>query len=411
MKILIVTYDWPPRNSIGTHRPYSWAKYWSIQGVEVTILTSKKQKFDEPLNLDLINLNEVKVFEIEYGNNYIYNSNFFRILKIFKGFISKYLSFTYDPRVGWFKILENNLQNYAFDYDVVVSTYPPVASHLIAHKIKMLNPKILWVADYRDMWSISHLSKSSSSIKRKELDTVAKNADLITTVSNELAIELSNFLKRETNVITNGFDITELQLSNILDKNKNKNDVIKIVYTGMIYPGRRDPTSLISAIVNIEKKYGIKNKFELNFYGTSSDTIKSFINIDNKHFIKQCGFVSRDLAIKIQKEADFVLLLESEKDDAKGVLTGKLFEYIFSGTPIISIGSTEISAIWKVINSTKTGKCYVNDLNKLENDLLFYLENKKINWFQPNKNEILNYTRKKQAEILLALISNKSKII
>ena len=104
------------------------------------------------------------------------------------------------------------------------------------------------------------------------------------------------------------------------------------------------------------------------------------------------------------------MLLESDREDARGILTGKLFEYIFSGTPIISIGSSENSAIWKLINNTKTGKCYLRDANNLENDLLFYLKNKKIEWFQPQKFEILKFTRKNQAEILFNLINNEYKI-
>ena len=355
-------------------------------------------------------INDVNIIEIDYGKLNIHNPKFLKILKLLKSYITKYFSFKYDPRNGWFNALEKNLNIYAFEYDVIISTYPTASSHLIAHKIKMINSKIYWVADYRDMWSISHLSKPSKKLKRKELSTVGLHADLITTISNELTIQLSNFLKRGVHEITNGFDMTELELSNIIKNTKIKNDKIKIVYTGMIYPGRRDPSLIISAILNLEKKNGLYNRFELNFYGSSSDTIKNYINDDNKHFINQCGYVTRDLAITIQNRADFVLLLESDREDARGILTGKLFEYIFSGTPIISIGSSENSAIWKLINNTKTGKCYLRDANNLENDLLFYLKNKKIEWFQPQKFEILKFTRKNQAEILFNLINNEYKI-
>lgn len=44
LNVVIVTYSWPPRNSISTHRPYSWAKYWSKIGAKVTVLTAKKTK-------------------------------------------------------------------------------------------------------------------------------------------------------------------------------------------------------------------------------------------------------------------------------------------------------------------------------------------------------------------------------
>ena len=43
LKIVIISYSWPPRNAISVHRPYSWARYWSEQGNDVTVLTAKKQ--------------------------------------------------------------------------------------------------------------------------------------------------------------------------------------------------------------------------------------------------------------------------------------------------------------------------------------------------------------------------------
>ena len=49
MNVVIITYDWPPRNAVSVHRPYSWAKYLAELGVDVTILTAAKRSFDEPL--------------------------------------------------------------------------------------------------------------------------------------------------------------------------------------------------------------------------------------------------------------------------------------------------------------------------------------------------------------------------
>ncbi len=66
LKILVITYDWPPRNSIGTHRPYSWAKYWSKLGAEVTVLTSQKKSFDAPLDLTLNELPKVNIIQVDY---------------------------------------------------------------------------------------------------------------------------------------------------------------------------------------------------------------------------------------------------------------------------------------------------------------------------------------------------------
>ena len=66
-RIVIVTYDWPPRNAISIHRPYAWARYWSEAGAQVTVLTAIKQPFDEPLDLHMPQLQEVEVIEVPYG--------------------------------------------------------------------------------------------------------------------------------------------------------------------------------------------------------------------------------------------------------------------------------------------------------------------------------------------------------
>lgn len=51
-KILIITHYFPPINAIASHRPYSWAKYWSRMGNDITVLTTKKEPKSNDLNLD-----------------------------------------------------------------------------------------------------------------------------------------------------------------------------------------------------------------------------------------------------------------------------------------------------------------------------------------------------------------------
>ena len=67
LKITIITYSWPPRNSMSTHRPYSWARYWSEKGADVTVITAKKKIFDHPLDMELPKLEGVKVIEVSYN--------------------------------------------------------------------------------------------------------------------------------------------------------------------------------------------------------------------------------------------------------------------------------------------------------------------------------------------------------
>ncbi len=156
LKILIISYSWPPRNAISVHRPYSWARYWSEQGNDVTVLTAKKQIFDSPLDLDLPHLKNVNVIELPY---YLFWSPLLKfpfiekIGKWFKKKFSNYLEPSYDPRNYWYYSTSPIFSKIARNVDVVISTYGPEVSHSIGCKMKILNPSIYWIADYRDLWS------------------------------------------------------------------------------------------------------------------------------------------------------------------------------------------------------------------------------------------------------------------
>ena len=39
MKALILCSDFPPLNSIGAQRPYSWFKYFKANGIDTTVIT------------------------------------------------------------------------------------------------------------------------------------------------------------------------------------------------------------------------------------------------------------------------------------------------------------------------------------------------------------------------------------
>lgn len=51
------------------------------------------------------------------------------------------------------------------------------------------------------------------------------------------------------------------------------------------------------------------------------------------------GMVSKEMALRIQRSSDILLLLKSDSD--RGVFTGKFFEYLFSGRPILVVGDKD----------------------------------------------------------------------
>ncbi len=413
-KVLIVTYDWPPRNSIATHRPYSWARYWAAQGLDVTVLTASKKFFDLPLDLDLPALDGVHVHEMDYTalipiSNSVESQTapwLTNVLKKVKSIISFVLGWEYDVRSNWAAGAEKMVQRIGTDFDVVISTYGPDSAHKIASKFKRAKPSMFWVADYRDLWSLNTRNRSSELIKalarRKELEVV-KTADMFTTVSQELAQTLAALVRKQPEVIFNGFDIA-LDPALYQRPLEIKNGCLHVVYTGRIYSGKRNPAALVRAIEKLIDEKAIKvDEVCIDFYGVNTHVIDEGLQpLKYPEILIHHGHVPRSRALELQQSADLLLLLESGDEDSKGFLTGKIFEYIGAGRPIISIGSTPDSAIARVLNETQCGSCYENDIDAIAKDLLNYLRGTSPVWFNPDLGAIERYSRKYQAELLLS---------
>jgi hypothetical protein len=104
-----------------------------------------------------------------------------------------------------------------------------------------------------------------------------------------------------------------------------------------------------------------------------------------------------------------VLLLESPESKSSGALTGKIFEYIASGTPILSVGSPKGSAIWNLIAETGTGICCGTDEAAIKRELLLLKDGRgRPDWYQPKIDEILKYSRERQAAEVLEFIRQRS---
>ena len=84
------------------------------------------------------------------------------------------------------------------------------------------------------------------------------------------------------------------------------------------------------------------------------------------NIIKIKGHIPRSKVLEKQKKADLLLLLTGSKKISRGELTGKIFEYMSAGRPIICIGGRSNFEISKVLNLTNTGLVFEDcDLRKI----------------------------------------------
>lgn len=428
-KILIITDYFPQQNSIASLRPYSWAKYWSKMGHNITVLTTSKKKRDNDLNLDCSSFeiievenrfkanirkkvvgDKTKVLSSDKNSKVSFKS---KVLNKVKDFLNLKGIVTWDARYPnlndfWLQDALKSIENK--DFDIVISTFAPYVNHRIAQKLKKQNKNIFWIADYRDLWTQNHIFKGlfPFTLVEEYLEKKINNsADMITTVSEPLAKQIRDKYKlKNVETIENGFDFEDLD--NIPKENFWSDDKIRLVYTGTIYKGMQDPSPLFQAIESISKSNNQKllEKLDVIFVGGNKADLDDLIEKYNVHkWVSYGGFLAREDSLKMQRDAHALIFLEFEAPGVDGILTGKLFEYICSGTQILGIGVTDNSTPGKLIKESGHGINFGKDSVKMKNYLLELLKTNEKVKIDKNNTIIQKYSREKLANRVLELIN------
>lgn len=427
MKILIVTHYFPPYNSIASLRPYSWAKYWSCKGNEVTVLTTRKETSETDLALDCTGF---KVVPVDFLKEYGFLSKRYRFVsptrpkgidKVKKytlgARIKKYIARTgtvgADCRLPnlyqlWVNKAIKRIKEENTVYDVVVGSFAPFAALAIAIRLKEQGIARKSVLDFRDLWVENHIFKGLPLVKvyEKELERkFCTKADLITTVSDPLARILHKKYGDKVAVILNGFDAKEpiKATSSGVD-----NTYINLLYTGFIYEGHQDPSPLFKAVEMLKQENcEFLSRLRILFVGWCADCVSKLLNVYPIGEYVQCeGFLPREQCILMQRDADILLFLDDKTEAGDGILTGKLFEYMFSGSFIWSIGGR-----WQpseMIEKHRIGKAFGMEADSIKNELKKILSGKKV-----PKNDVAClsqlkvYTREYQVNRMLSLLMGK----
>ena len=251
------------------------------------------------------------------------------------------------------------------DYDVVISTFGPMSSHIIAAEYKKTHPSCIWIADFRDPAILQTIPRVVVPYLDYWTKQVQKRADAITAVSEGVisGLHLSADLKRKY-CIPNGFDPEDQQE---IDRNK-PNGQLTMVYTGALYEGRRSFLPVFDALYElIEEKKVDANKVCLSYAGKDfAYFYKQGAQYQLEGCMKNHGVVSRQEAQKLQAGADVLLLASWNTQAEKGVISGKFYEYLFTHKPILCCISGDVpnSQLHEYITDHKLGFCYEEATDK-----------------------------------------------
>ena len=143
------------------------------------------------------------------------------------------------------------------------------------------------------------------------------------------------------------------------------------------------------------------NDFELQFAGVVSERIQRKIEEIGLHtYTTYFGYVSHQKALELQRSSQVLLLIEIDAEKTKGIIAGKLFEYMAAERPIIGIGPKDAD-ISKIIQETNTGTYFLyTDKAKLKAQIVAYYEAFKAKQLQTFPIGLQQYSRKALTEKL-----------
>lgn len=426
MKILIISAYFPQQNSIASLRAYSWAKWFTKMGHEVTVLTTEKISLPNDLRLDCsvfkvitypfwMPFQELRS-ELKSNIQKEYQKKLPLKLMIFgfaKGIYQKFQSttgcFSACRYPDWHDLWARKAYKKVKDitWDLVVSSGGPYSVHRIGMALKVNEKAKKWVIDWRDLWTKNHLYHGiflfhpfERYLERK----FHKNADLITTVSEPLADILRGITKTRVEVIYNGFDPDDFSFLESRPRKENKK--LEIVYTGTIYRGFRDPSPLFEAVGCLLKEEILSgNDVQITFAGPPQTDVKDLADrYGARAAYNYAGFLPREKALELQYDADVCLFLEHNNPSVRGVLTGKIFEYLYIAREIWAIGITGDSTAGALIEKNGVGIVFGTDVRKIKDYIVKRIRHKKTVNLTKNFPFMENFSRKKQALKLLELI-------
>lgn len=306
-----------------------------------------------------------------------------------------------DPRVMWRRPSVKYLRKYLKEnpVDAVVTTGPPQSMHLIGLGLKKAMPELTWIADFRDPWSkfdfLENFNLTEPTLEkyRKMEREVLKFADKVVVVSPSLGHELEEFDHGKKRIVNNGFDQADFPEN----PRVNFEGKFTIYHAGLINNYRYFPVLWEALSELIVENAEFKNLLQIELVGNVTADIQANLKGFEELFslINIRPWIAHDELMKEFKNANMLFLLPHQSVNAKGIIPGKVYEYLALKKPILNLGPTDTD-VANILRETETGVTLPGKDKQGMKDIILknfqdYLSKKA---FSPDGEKIKQYSRK-----------------
>jgi glycosyltransferase involved in cell wall biosynthesis len=219
--------------------------------------------------------------------------------------------------------------------DVVLTTSPPGSVHLIGAAVKRATG-VKWVADLRDS-IVRHPHRSTEGLGAFAKQTaragvaqlVARQADAIVTAADAITEETRSLSPRgRLLTIANGSDFDDFA-----GLEYRRTDRFRLTHTGSFF-GRRDPRPFLRAL----QASGLEH-LVVRFVGDFRPGDREFLqSLELGDRVELVQYVPRRESLRLQRDSDALLLLIPDAGGrGRGILSGKVFEYLAAERPILAV--------------------------------------------------------------------------
>jgi len=277
-----------------------------------------------------------------------------------------------DARKYWIRPSVKYLSAYLKEVpvQVVVTTGPPHSLHLIGLKLKQkLN--IPWVADFRDPWtgidfySRLKLTRAADRKHHRLEQQVIMQADAVITVSHGMKIDFRKYRQNGIHVITNGYDPEDIPSVPV----EPAGDFL-ITHLGSVNADRNPHAFWKAVSESLQENEPFKKHLRIRFIGKTDVTVRaSILEHGLENYVELCPPVPHEQVFTLLKQSRLLFLPVNRTPNAASILTGKLYEYLAVGRPVLGIGP-EDGEMARILEETGAGRvCHWDSPDRIKSFL------------------------------------------
>lgn len=363
-KILILTYYWPPSGGTGVQRWLHFSRYLEELGWEPIIYTplNPEAPVQDPKLASFIGPKTQVLKRPIWEPTSAYKSlSGKKGQQLHTGFLQEnpksktsWLQkgamwlranlFIPDAKMAWIGPSVRYLHKYIEQNPVaaIISTGPPHSLHLIARGIKR-RTQLPWIADFRDPWTQIDwfeqlpLTKWGLGLHQRLERSIFKEADELVVVSRDMQTQMEKLAQRPVHLISNGFAPADFQRFV-----QQPDPHFTILHTGSINKDRNPSVLWNSLGAFVKDNPDFAKRLRIRLIGAlDASVLSDLAHFDLLPYTHFETFVPHEKVIEELATCSLLLLPLNNVKSQKGIVTGKVFEYLASEQPILAIGPAD----------------------------------------------------------------------